>query len=388
MNRRSSVAFALFFLLGLSPGGSAAEDPLVVLTPIANSAEQLVSLRQDLAHALWAAQDADGGWHSQTYAVLRGGHALTALLLAGLVALPQDDDAAPMGARARALAFLRAAIDSPAGLGNPTDQPREYPTSATAFALLALVRADEAEDTVRRSRLIAWLKACQRSEQNGFAVSHRAFGGWGFTVVDQPGFAGHTDLAHTRWALSALAAAGALDDDTATRATHFLALCQRRDTARLPPEATPADGGLYLSPVVWPANKGGPGHWSSSYASATADGVVALLLVGDVVHAREGFRWLDQHPGWDRPAGIPPATDTNWAAAVRCYHLCARANAYARRRTMLGEQDWHDEFIHALPSPRGDGLYANPEGFLMKEDDPLIASGLILHALAAASGAP
>lgn len=257
----------------------------------------LVSLRQDLAHALWAAQDADGGWHSQTYAVLRGGHALTALLLAGLVALPQDDDAAPMGARARALAFLRAAIDSPAGLGNPTDQPREYPTYATAFALLALVRTDEAEDTVRRSRLIAWLKACQRSEQNGFAASHRAFGGWGFTVVDQPGFAGHTDLAHTRWALSALAAAGALDD--ATRATHFLALCQRRDTERLPPEATPADGGLYLSPVVWPANKGGPGHWSSSYASATW-----------YMRARVSGGWISIRAG-TAPLGYPrPPTPT------------------------------------------------------------------------------
>lgn len=329
-----------------------------------------------LAQALWAAQDADGAWRSKHYAMLADGPCLTAVVLAGLVTLPlAADDAAK---RKRAVAFLRRAVDHAITYQNG-DLPG-YPTYSAAFALLALVRMGDAEDRERIAHLVTWLRTCQRQEEHGIDTAHVAYGGWGFGPVRAAGAAGHTDLAHTRWALSALAEADALDAATRIRAGRFLARCQRRDRTGLPAEALAFDGGFYLSPVVWPANKGGPGHWSTSYASTTADGAIALQLCGEATHAAAALAWLDAHDDWRFPAGIPTDGDAAWHESVRCYHLAARAMAL---RDQGGS--WRADLLAALPTPRADGLYANPKGFLMKEDDPLVASSLLLHALAAAS---
>jgi hypothetical protein len=47
---------------------------------------------------------------------------------------------------------------------------------------------------------------------------------------------------------------------------------------------------------------------------------------------------------------------------------------------------WRLDFLRALGELRRvDGMFANPPGFLMKEDDPMIASALVLEALVAAA---
>lgn len=331
-----------------------------------------------LARALATVQDDDGAWRSQHYAMLADGPCLTAVILSGLAGLPASVRNEHTSSTARALDYVRQAVDT--ALAHSAGVLPGYPTYGASFAILALVRAGDDRDRQRLAGLAHWLRACQRHDAHGIAPTHRAYGGWGYGPVTSRGAAGHTDLAHTRWALTALAAAEALDADTVTRATRFLALCQRRDRARLPADAPPFDGGFYLSPVVWPANKGGPGHWSTSYASTTADGAIALQLCGESTHAAAAHAWLDAHQGWRYPAGIPVTSDTNWHESVRCYYLAARATAAQHR-----QDEWRSALIAAFPEPRADGLYANPHGFLMKEDDPLVASGLLLHALVAAS---
>lgn len=346
-------------------------------------ADEVADRRTSLAHALWQHQRPDGSWRSDTYALLRSGQALTAVMLAGLLDDPVD---APPEAVERGLASLRGQVGPDGSVGSADPLLLEYPTYATSFALLAFARAGRAEDADRRARLVHWLRRCQRSEADGFSATHVAYGGWGFTLPLRPGEAGHVDLAHTRWALTALAAAGALDDQTRQRASVYLALVQRRDRSRLPADAPDADGGCFFTPVAWPANKGGdgrPGHpWSASYASATADGAVALQLIGEPEHAALAQAWLRDHDAWAWPAGVPHGEES-WGDAMRFYHCAARAAAW---RGQTGS--WRDHLLAVLGSPREDGLYANGTGFLMKEDDPLVASGLALLALTAAAASP
>ncbi len=383
MNSRAGV-LAATLCAALALG--AHEHPAHHLLPHADSsacgraADAVRDRARRLARALVTVQNADGAWRSQHYAMLADGPCLTAVILAGLAGLPENVRGEHADRIAKAREFLRTAVDG--ALAHADGVLPGYPTYGAAFALIALVRAGDASDAQRIAGLVDWLRACQRQDAHGIGPSHRAYGGWGYGPVTSPGAAGHTDLAHTRWALTALAEAKALDADTVVRAITFLALCQRRDRTRLPMEAPPPDGGFYLSPVVWPANKGGPGHWSTSYASTTADGAIALQLCGETAHANAAFAWLDANQGWLYPAGIPVTSDTNWHESVRCYHLAARAAAFQHRPGV-----WRLAMMAAFPEPRADGLYANPHGFLMKEDDPLVASGLLLHALAAARSA-
>ncbi|NIP85921.1 MAG: hypothetical protein GTO03_10320, partial [Planctomycetales bacterium] len=75
------------------------------------------------------------------------------------------------------------------------------------------------------------------------------------------------------------------------------------------------DGGFYFSPVVLAANKGRtegsrePAPWRS-YATATCDGLLALLAAGVPVEderVRSARAWLARHPRVDLPAGVPRA---------------------------------------------------------------------------------
>src|SRR5690348_13712691 len=93
-----------------------------------------------LAHAadyLWSRQDADGGWHSHTYGLLRSGQSLTPFVLDALLDLP----GAPHARVGRALAFIRnhTRPDGALGLADP-DFP-DFPNYATAYAVKVLCRA-------------------------------------------------------------------------------------------------------------------------------------------------------------------------------------------------------------------------------------------------------
>lgn len=151
----------------------------------------------------------------------------------------------------------------------------------------------------------------------------------------------------------------------------------------------PYDGGFYFSPVALAANKAGGDprqpQLAASYASATADGMLALVALGvsrDDPRRRDAWQWLRANPGWRYPAGIPDGKNENWREGLRCYHLACRAKAHA---LMDQNPNWRREMLDSIADlGRPDGLYANPAGFLMKEDDPLLASALILEALVAA----
>lgn len=376
-----SVLLAAALCLAGAPSVPGCMAAVEVPTPAASA---LDARARALAAALWAAQDADGAWRSRRYAVMAGGYALTPVVLGALERLGVPG---PAGARERGLERLRALAEH----GQPADgAPREYPTYADAYALACLVRVRDPADVALRERIAKRLLAAQCAEATGFAPDHPAYGGWGFSAPPAAGQPGHVDLAHTRIVLQALRAADALDAAAAARARRFVALVQRdpsdaRTAALLAAHgaagAQAYDGGCILSPIVIPANKGAT--WWTSYATASCDGLLALRAIGNEgdpgVRALEG--WLAAHPRWDWPEGIPASSSEPWGESVRFYHLAVRAEATLR----LDASDL-TALTATLGEPQPDGLHANPGGFLMKEDDPLVASALAAIALAAAAG--
>jgi hypothetical protein len=93
---------------------------------------------------------------------------------------------------------------------------------------------------------------------------------------------------------------------------------------------------------------------------------------------RRARDWLVAH---HRPDGVPGfAADTaQWTDGMRHYYQAAAARA-------LGPDPgrWREELTaHLLATQRRDGSWQNAS-FLMKEDDPLIATTFALMALAAA----
>lgn len=316
---------------------------------------------------LWARQQADGTFRSANYAVLRSGQAMTPFVLHALLA----HGAAPAGRVGRALAAVRAAVGPDGAVGYADPDLLEYPVYATALTMLVLVQAGEPHgaDRARIDTMAQWLAAQQCGEARGFTPDHAAYGAFGFGARGlPPGDPGHVDLCHTRFALQALVAAGRLDDAVRLRATVLLGRLQR------------ADGGFAFSPVVAAANKAGrdAGGGFRAYATATADGVLALQSLGvapddgRLVAART---WLARHADASRIGGIDERPAEPWHDALRFYHAMVLAEAFAPARPGVAAM--------LVARQRADGSFQSELVSAMKEDDPLLATALALHALSA-----
>jgi squalene-hopene/tetraprenyl-beta-curcumene cyclase len=299
----------------------------------------------------------------------------------------------------RALAFVRRHVSASGVLGVADPDVLEYPNYATAYALRCLARAGAPGDRALIDTMRARLVSEQYTPARGFTEASLVFGGWGFGGARPPGQAGHMDIAHTRCVLQALRESGTQDRAVFTRALMFLRLMQRHPSERRPhppPLVTTAgaprravrfDGGFFFSPVVLDANKGAVltddrGAYHGSYATATGDGLLALLAAGLPAgdqRVRAARRWLEQHERLDQPEGVPAGGPQDWGHAIEYYHLAVRAEAYAalgisaRLRPRLP--------LELRPRQRPDGSFVNERNHLMKEDDPLLATALAVIAL-------
>jgi hypothetical protein len=373
------------------------------------------SERRALASAsdyLWRQQADDGGWHSPQYGVLRSGQALTPFVLHALLQVPSAVAPRDISRIAAALDFLRERIDDEGVLGRSDPDLVEYPIYSTSYALRCLLtvqddaelRRDGDDDLIERMSL--FLASAQFDVDAGFTPESPAFGGWGFDAARGPGDPGHMDLSHTRRALEAIRAArGRLDsadfdcNHAFKQATRFLLVVQKHPRAAARPHLAsdgPAsiapppllfDGGFYFSPVVLDANKGrmdddpSP-HWRS-YATATCDGVLALLAAGvprddERVAAAEG--WLRQHTSLDYPQGVPTEYPEPWGDAIRFYHFAVRGEAYRALGWPAAERERLAATVAAQQD--ADGAFVNRTSPLMKEDDPVLCTALATVALA------
>jgi squalene-hopene/tetraprenyl-beta-curcumene cyclase len=330
------------------------------------------SLRKG-ADFLWSQQAQDGGWHSTTYGLLRSGQTLTPFVLETLL------QSAPHRSTDRveeALKFILKHRSEDGALGMADKKLHDYPNYATALGVQALLRVHTDPEGV--AKMQAFLRG-QQFAGEGWGNEHPAFGAWGMggitRTVREPG---HLDLSMTRYVLEALRASK--PESSAQSFEHaqvFLHRCHN----------FPGDGGFFFSTVVTEANKAGSdGARFKSYGTPTADGVLALLACGaskDAPRIKAAFKWLLDNPGIGVTPGFPKEIEKRWDTGLQFYYYAAAAKAcrvLSSKEDPAAQKFRTDLTAYLLKTQRPDGSWVN-ENFLVKEDDPLIATTFALSAL-------
>jgi len=142
-----------------------------------------------------------------------------------------------------------------------------------------------------------------------------------------------------------------------------------------------SNGGFFFSTTEFDINKAGhDGKHFRSYGTTTADGILALLAAGrppDDPHIAAAQRWLASHHRDMEVPGFVGAAYQRWPRGLAFYYSCASTQAFRSLRVDAGSG-----VADGLKrTQRADGSWANQEN-LVKEDDPLIATGFAVRALA------
>ena len=349
--------------------------------------EEAEELRRAAILYLSDQQATDGGWHSETHAILRSGQALTPFILLSLIEAAEKRPAVPNDVLFRGVDFLRGHISETGIVGISDPLLLEYPNYATSYTLRVLVAYGASEDSSRIRNMRRYLLDQQLTERRGVDPEHAAYGGWGFGETRlRLGEVGHVDLSHTLRVVEALRVSGDIEPSVYDHAGSFL----RRMQTKYGAPANYIDGGFYYSPIVVAANKGGGVSSDSdepiyrSYATATCDGLLALLASGfsrsdsSIVKAAS---WLEKHPALDHPEGIPKDHPAQWHEALFYYHLAARAAVY--RRIGWPEKARTEMTMLLAERIQPDGSFVNRYGAPNKENDPLLATALAVRVLTA-----
>jgi hypothetical protein len=316
---------------------------------------------------LLSQQSPDGEWNSHVYGLFRDDPALT-----GHVAMSIDDRAA----REKAVEYL-------VGRTEPTALHRAmvYPvyTAADAMQLPPTAQNRHGHDFWR-----GLLLDQQLDESLGWSPGDLEYGGWSYAIRPphkpapgrERGPWDWSNVSATRYAIEALRAEGVSPaDPVCTHALLFIRRCQN------------ADGGFFFACADELHNKAGISGRDAagrpifnSYGSATIDGYATLRLCGlpasdpAVIAAANWlhrFDNVDHNPGYFVPANedIRDATyfyycrGLAWFCADRHDRMLANRLAAALLARQRPDGSWANAFTDA------------------KEDDPLVATPLVLEAL-------
>lgn len=369
MYRSSFIQLLLLISLGLGcqVSNSTKEEELQ------SDAHQI---QQKAINWLLEQQAEDGGWHSKTHGILRGGVAYTPFIMDALQTSRTID--LQDHCFAKAFDFLLQQLDQEGAIGQKGAYVVEYPVYATSFLLKIWAMRSVQLDTLLQPHLENYLIDQQFTEKRGLFPEHQAYGAWGFGEQNLPfGEVGHVDLSHTRRVLEALQAVRFDTTHTCwSKAKVFLERLQNDD------------GGFCSSTFTLSANKADDQtHEMVSYATATADGLLALMSLPDmdITRINAAAKWLLNNEDWDQVSGITPERPGNWEKVLFFYHLAVRAQAYAqleRLGLLPHDNGWRQAVVKLLAAEQSsDGAYSNPWGGPNKEDDPLLATALAVRAL-------
>lgn len=304
-------------------------------------------------------QSADGAWRSDTYGAFRDGRVLTPVVLR---ALAREKVVTTTNQHGRHMLLdLRATPCQRGGrwlLDHRDTLFDEYPVHLASAILEAApsILGLEPLAILAKERLLAL--QCPRT------------GGWSYATTAPPATGPlppmqQANLAATVMALDGLRAAGVpASEERNQKILPFLHGCQNFGDTSFD------DGGFFQMPDDPARNKAGIAGTDAagrtryrSYASATADGLRALRLCGEGAESprvKAAVSWLQRFP--DRtPADLKYYTARSLAKAG-----CLPA---ATAHQLAAEQ-------------QPDGSWRNPAGE-MREDCPVVATALVLEALAA-----
>jgi squalene-hopene/tetraprenyl-beta-curcumene cyclase len=297
---------------------------------------------------LMSKQSPDGAWRSSTYKVLESGRVLTPFLLWALA--QQSPERLSKHQSAMAKAFANAAVDE------------AYPTYSRALWVLALVAHKPAGWQERVSALERELRESQLVERLGWSAVDPEYGAWDMGVVPaRKPEAQRPDVSVTAFAVEALRAAGASESDPACVAAKMFT------TNVIDRE----EGGAFFTPSATWAHQNKAGE-KRPYGTATADALRIRRACGVPDGDRSSTRllaWIDDRFRLDAAPGFAAGGD-RWDAALQYYWLLVVAR--------LGHRGV-DVRARVATLQRADGSWANAIA-LMKEDDPLVATGLALAA--------
>ena len=237
-----------------------------------------------------------------------------------------------------------------------------------------------------RGELVKYLLGAQCAEERGFDKESPSYGGWDFLgPEDARGVTTGTNVSVVCLVAEGLAAelgdAGKLAkpiEAALSRSVAWTSRCQQKD------------GGFCFTPEPMSLNnkadfRDDARHEPRAYGTATCDGIRALLAGGiksDDKRIIKAIAWLAGRPSLELVPGfeeLPP--ELGWQRGLRFYYYASLAKVLpmfpaadiAARRTALLEM--------LLKLQRTDGSYLN-ESDRMRENDPLIATGLGTTALA------
>ncbi len=346
---------------------------------------------------LWGKQKVDGGWHSEVHGMLKAGNAYTPFVLYALGEVSDEIYEKDPHKIDLALQFIVKHLDERGALGIDT-LVMEYPNYATAYALRCMVKYGDGKYDDAMGKMKSYLISEQFIEHRGIQPDHLAYGCWGFgeTGIDS-GITGHVDLSHTRRVLQALNESGVKEKEIFEKGKMFLFACQKNpaDLRKQPgiedddSRKLFYDGGFYYSPIIVGGNKGDIDSaetdyqaYYRSYATATCDGVLALLAAGysiDDEPLQSAFKWLEEHPRLDIPEGIPTDQPEQWHLVMHYYHLYVRAEVYG---LLNWEGDWRDQIFEIMKKEQEEGgWFSNEFGAPNKEDDPMLATAMCVIAM-------
>jgi len=333
---------------------------------------------------LGSQQGADGGWHSETYGAMRCGAGNTALILNALSRLPRTR-AGYLDVEQRAIDFLIRNLDG-SGCVRGTGGVVDHPVYASALTLSALNRIDSTRYREPIARIAAFLRRAQSLPECSDSDRRPGFGGWGPTsgIDSSTSAISRTNLSVTCCALEALAETGRLNEDGRQAAISFVLSC-RASTAGLKISGSSSTGFCFSPHPGDLMNKEG---FSSSgaalpYGPPTCDGIRSLrscgLPNGDQ-RITTPVMWLETAFRSERAGANNEATD--WSDSLWYYHA-ATFSKVARQVDSAVLRKRRSEVLAVIVACQApDGFWQNADG-RMSEDDPLVATALVLCALSA-----
>jgi hypothetical protein len=338
---------------------------------------------------LIAQQASDGGWHSTTYGQLKDGASVTTLVLEALGHAPALVQQTHLPAIKRAYAFLDRGIARRGTVASP-DGSLDFPTYAAALWLTSRRRLNLELPAETTRLLVEYLLGAQVAEGRGFKPDSPSYGGWDFLAKeDAEAITTGTNISVTRHVVEGLAAlreqaqgADAPRSPIAASlelARQYVLRCQQ-----------PSGGFAFTCEPASLNNKAAYADEELKqprpYATATCDGILALLACGvkpDDEAVGKAIDWLLKRPALELVPGfegLPP--EAGWQRGLRFYYYAGLARVLPHFPAADREVRREALHKHVLDLQTKDGYWVN-ESDRMRENDPLVATALAVMALGA-----